>query len=809
MAMFEIVDAQGSSFIGYGQKECRATRDISEGEIIFREAPLMRYYNYAGGRGATATTATGKKLSDAVNGSSFVNSQGEQTHGRFPDSATSGVDEFFEEDATVRLLDAEFRKGLEGYHPPIAIANGGQYSDLAIEHPSSCTTAATSEVVDTATEDHENTSTTGDGSEIDEHMNARDMIRNKNVGQLTRLEIPLFSNFLLHKKRSGAAGSGKDGDDYMQRVRWQTLMKIVGKNKQWLSKFVTQKTFIKREQDRELLLQILTQFFDICSGCSEEDGAGSSTRGTKNDMTSKREEEQMRSILGLTSDTNLFDVASFGLARSKFGFSSGDTRLKVKPSAFLSCFTSFAFSLWRIWKNNALPTPTRHLLEKGCRSADDDILEKQQVSCLCPTIARFNHGCMPNAMFDWRFKEGVREEQTRGHDIFAPALGEEVVVATVPIRRGEEILVNYIGPDPWAMRLAERQEIFARDFGFHCRCYLCSCEDLLVDEQVESSPAESPPRPKKRNSRTTLAQDEPVTEQKRHTSSTSTTNDCEQDDDTPNVEALRTSDANRAKLKSFGDVFKAGFLDELLEPDGAIKLCEDLLELYQAEYQSAHPGYTSQVLQTCLFYTIKKAEEDQRRLDIQARVLQRSMSKNQNIETVDPVTTRTTSSSTGSPATTTPEPPAPEPPAANDDKEALQMDPKLAQQARVFEQKRVIQQKLQLIMYQKAFRMAKSSVRLCQIAYGSHDPHTKLVIDIRDLIKKHLVGISKTVLEAAGSNSSDKGAISRSAKQEAGTGTGHSSCTNAKSNIQPALVRLCLSDQIKTRTQQEISAKFD
>ena len=93
-------------------------------------------------------------------------------------------------------------------------------------------------------------------------------------------------------------------------------------------------------------------------------------------------------------------------------------------------FVPFAQRLLKIWENNALPMPQRWL--QRYNTIKDFSIQTAQ---LCPRIARFNHSCRPNAMYDWRLSHGEKLISS----------GVEEVVATGPIKCGEEICVNYLG----------------------------------------------------------------------------------------------------------------------------------------------------------------------------------------------------------------------------------------------------------------------------------------------------------------------------------------------------------------------------
>jgi len=68
--------------------------------------------------------------------------------------------------------------------------------------------------------------------------------------------------------------------------------------------------------------------------------------------------------------------------------------------------------------------------------------------------SRLNHSCAPNAHAAYN----VRTKRMTVH-------------ALVPIHAGQEVLVSYLGdPDMRSIRQSE----LLRDFGFRCRCHMCS-----------------------------------------------------------------------------------------------------------------------------------------------------------------------------------------------------------------------------------------------------------------------------------------------------------------------------------------------
>ena len=74
-----------------------------------------------------------------------------------------------------------------------------------------------------------------------------------------------------------------------------------------------------------------------------------------------------------------------------------------------------------------------------------------------PTIARFNHSCIPNAEFSWSEKRGRQE-----------------VRAIKSIEIGEEISLCYF-TSKWQLESAEvRRDYLFDHYGFRCDCKACS-----------------------------------------------------------------------------------------------------------------------------------------------------------------------------------------------------------------------------------------------------------------------------------------------------------------------------------------------
>lgn len=154
-------------------------------------------------------------------------------------------------------------------------------------------------------------------------------------------------------------------------------------------------------------------------------------------------EEDRNRIFDLSFTTNLEDSGSLTGKNVR----SPDQNPFILEAAFVASFEPFVRRLLQIYANNAIPMPERFLVT--C-----DELEIQ-VSQLSPTVARFNHSCLPNALFEWR------EDK-------------QVVLAACDIKKGEEIFVSYLGSACWHCETKERQELFVTRFGFSCACSLCA-----------------------------------------------------------------------------------------------------------------------------------------------------------------------------------------------------------------------------------------------------------------------------------------------------------------------------------------------
>ncbi|CAE7028747.1 set5 [Symbiodinium natans] len=86
--------------------------------------------------------------------------------------------------------------------------------------------------------------------------------------------------------------------------------------------------------------------------------------------------------------------------------------------------------------------------EKGLGSAD---------RVLCPTLARFNHSCVPNCQHVWDSDAEVMR-----------------ILASTEISVGDELSIDYI--DIRQSR-QERQALLSRKYGFQCTCPACQQGD--------------------------------------------------------------------------------------------------------------------------------------------------------------------------------------------------------------------------------------------------------------------------------------------------------------------------------------------
>lgn len=98
---------------------------------------------------------------------------------------------------------------------------------------------------------------------------------------------------------------------------------------------------------------------------------------------------------------------------------------------------------------NAMPT------EDGC-------------SAVFPIVARFNHSCVPNALFHWSIE-----------------LKKECVVVVQDIQAGQEICVHYRENDMFCSR-AERQHMLQQGFGFECHCLACDSPRFVQSDSNRS-----------------------------------------------------------------------------------------------------------------------------------------------------------------------------------------------------------------------------------------------------------------------------------------------------------------------------------
>ena len=74
-------------------------------------------------------------------------------------------------------------------------------------------------------------------------------------------------------------------------------------------------------------------------------------------------------------------------------------------------------------------------------------------------ISRINHSCLPNAVHSWNASRG-----------------QETVYAVRDINEGEEVTLSYLAGGPSSSRKAQLKD----NFGFECRCELCSLPSKLL-----------------------------------------------------------------------------------------------------------------------------------------------------------------------------------------------------------------------------------------------------------------------------------------------------------------------------------------
>jgi len=85
--------------------------------------------------------------------------------------------------------------------------------------------------------------------------------------------------------------------------------------------------------------------------------------------------------------------------------------------------------------------------------------------CLCPTMARANHSCAPNAEFYTR-----------------KDIGEQRLVSLCIIEEGEEITISYMAAaDEGSDNRAKRQSYLRNLYGFQCTCLVCSLEGEALE----------------------------------------------------------------------------------------------------------------------------------------------------------------------------------------------------------------------------------------------------------------------------------------------------------------------------------------
>lgn len=105
--------------------------------------------------------------------------------------------------------------------------------------------------------------------------------------------------------------------------------------------------------------------------------------------------------------------------------------------------------------NVELPALTSGLTPAGLLSPEQ---RPSSASFIFPRIARINHSCVANCDHALNWPSGTLKME---------------VYATTPISPGEEISIEYT-PGLVQRTRAERQSMLQRDFGFECRCRICS-----------------------------------------------------------------------------------------------------------------------------------------------------------------------------------------------------------------------------------------------------------------------------------------------------------------------------------------------
>ena len=92
-------------------------------------------------------------------------------------------------------------------------------------------------------------------------------------------------------------------------------------------------------------------------------------------------------------------------------------------------------------------------------------ISKRDGTALYTTISRINHDCSPNA--EWSFLEEKRTHKE--------------VRAIRNIKKGEEVLTNYIINNDSFPTTVHRRHILTKEWGFKCGCLLCSSDDKEND----------------------------------------------------------------------------------------------------------------------------------------------------------------------------------------------------------------------------------------------------------------------------------------------------------------------------------------
>ncbi|RKF60635.1 SET domain-containing protein 5, partial [Golovinomyces cichoracearum] len=114
--------------------------------------------------------------------------------------------------------------------------------------------------------------------------------------------------------------------------------------------------------------------------------------------------------------------------------------------------------------NNHAETDPAHPLAGIVRSNVYPLGANAKVGGIFLNISRINHSCAPNAVQYW-------------NDL----LGRETVYAVKPIDIGEEITLSYyLGGSS-----VERRQVLLEQFGFWCRCHLCSlpADELAISDR--------------------------------------------------------------------------------------------------------------------------------------------------------------------------------------------------------------------------------------------------------------------------------------------------------------------------------------